>query len=377
MVQDMIKRNIRVLHFYKTSLPSTIGGVEVFMDTLCNATADLKVENTILALSEKPAGNPINMAKYHVIQAKQNFFVASTGFSISAFAKFRKLATEADIIHYHFPNPFADMLHFICKINKPTVVTYHSDIIKQSKLMRLYKPLMQKFLRSMTKIITTSPNYFATSDILKTYKEKVAVITIGLNKDRFPALNIERLAYWKQRLPEKFFLFIGAMRYYKGLSIALDAIKGTNYNLVLAGVGPVEKKLKEHATKNGLDNVYFLGAISEEDKIVLHYLSYAFVFPSNLRSEAFGISLIEAAALRKPLISCEIGTGTSFVNIDKETGLVIEPSSPTALRKAMQFLIENPNKALEFGVNAEKRYWQLFTAEKQAQAYLEVYKEML
>ncbi len=46
------------------------------------------------------------MAGYNVYQSKQTFFIASTGFSISAFKMFKKLVNNTDIIHYHYPNPF-------------------------------------------------------------------------------------------------------------------------------------------------------------------------------------------------------------------------------------------------------------------------------
>ena len=86
-----------------------------------------------------------------------------------------------------------------------------------------------------------------------------------------------------------------------------------------------------------------------EDKIALLHLCYGFIFPSHLRSEAFGISLLEAATVGRPMISCEIGTGTTFVNAANETGLVINPGSPLALREAMQYLLDNPAIAAKMG----------------------------
>lgn len=372
-----MNKSIRVLHFHKTSLPQSIGGIESFIDTLCRASSKYNIRNTVLSLAKEPSKTPINMESYEVHQAKQLFELASAGFSISAIKKFKQLADNADIIHYHFPNPFADILHFICKIDKPTVLTYHSDIIKQRYLLKLYTPLMYNFLNSVDHIVSTSPNYFATSDNLKHHTKKVTIIPIGINTAAYPKLNEERIKYWNTRLPKPFFLFIGAMRYYKGLHVALDAISGTDIQLAIAGIGGIEADLKHQAQKNRLENVDFLGMISDEDKIALLSLCYGFIFPSHLRSEAFGISLLEAAAYGKPLISCEIGTGTSFVNQHDVTGLVIEPSSSKALKNAMQYLLDNPEKASEFGNNARIRSQTLFTAENQAHSYYKIYKELL
>jgi glycosyltransferase involved in cell wall biosynthesis len=72
-------------------------------------------------------------------------------------------------------------------------------------------------------------------------------------------------------------------------------------------------------------------------------------FPSHLRSEAFGISLLEGAMYGKPMISSEIGTGTTYINIDQQTGLVVPPSDPQALREAMRTLWDDPQLAQEMG----------------------------
>lgn len=369
--------NLRVLHFYKTSLPQSKGGIELFIDTLCNTTANYGIKNTVLSLAKVPARSPLSIGNYTVHHAKQNLFIAATGFSISAFAKFKKLATEADIIHYYFPNPFADILHLACRIKKPSIVTYHSDIIRQKTLLKFYTPLMHKFLKSVDHIVFTSPNYFITSQVLQCYHNKVSLIPIGIDAESYPKLNPQKLLYWKNKLPHPFFLFIGVLRYYKGLHIALDAIKGTPIQLAIAGANGLEQKLQRQVEKNKMANAHFLGFITDEDKVVLLHLCHGFVFPSHLRSEAFGISLLEAAMYGKPLISCDIGTGTSYVNIHRHTGLVIAPASKSELRQAMIYLLENPDKAAAFGKNARNRYKELFTADKQTHAYLNAYHKLL
>lgn len=101
------------------------------------------------------------------------------------------------------------------------------------------------------------------------------------------------------------------------------------------------------------------------------------VFPSHLRSEAFGISLLEGAMFGKPMISSEIGTGTSYINIHGETGLVVAPSNPQAFREAMRSLWENPQRATEMGRRAEARYRKLFTADEMGQKWAQLYQELL
>ena len=89
-----------------------------------------------------------------------------------------------------------------------------------------------------------------------------------------------------------------------------------------------------------------------------------------------GISLLDGAMFGKPLISSEIGTGTTFINIANETGLVVPPSDPIALRQAMQWLCDHPQRAAEMGAQALKRYREHFTAEKMVNAYAQMYREL-
>ena len=368
---------MNVLHVYKTSVYQSFGGVETFIDTLCSKGHSFGVLNSVLTLDSSPNSDPILINGYSIHQSKQNFYLASTGFSASAFRDFQELAKESDIIHYHFPNPFADLLHLITRPNKPSVVTYHSDIIRQKLLLQFYLPIQRKFLSSVDRIIATSPNYLSSSQTLKEFENKVSVIPIGIDHLAYESPSLDRLKFWRKKIPQPYFIFIGAMRYYKGLEILLNAVRDTNIHIVIVGTGEFEKSLKIQASELQLRNVDFLGIVNDQDKLALLYLSHGFVFPSHMRSEAFGVSLLEAAAVGRPLISCEIGTGTSFVNINNETGIVISPGSPEELRRAMKFLLNNPRTASKMGNNAKERSLNLFTAHQQAQAYFKVYSELL
>jgi rhamnosyl/mannosyltransferase len=306
-----------------------------------------------------------------------DFEFASNACSVASFGALARLAQEADVVHYHFPWPFMDLAHFIARVKKPTVVTYHSDIVRQKNMLRLYRPLKQRFLRSVDAIVATSPNYMESSPVLARYRDKTRIITYGLDQTTYPQPDLARLSHWRQRIGPKFFLFVGVLRYYKGLHLLLEAAKGTEYPVVIVGAGPEEAVLKAQAARLGVNNVVFVGAVGEEDKVALLSLCYALAFPSHLRSEAFGISLLEGAMYGKPMISCEIGSGTTYINIDGETGLVTPPDDPLALRAAMRTLWDNPEMARAMGARAAARFQEVFTAEKMAASYVSLYRELV
>ncbi|WP_328517920.1 glycosyltransferase [Citrobacter enshiensis] len=262
-------------------------------------------------------------------------------------------------------------------MKKPTVVSYHSDIVKQKSFLRLYTPLMNRFLNSVNCIVAASPNYAQTSPVLQKFKSKVKVVPYGLDEKSYPKADDERISYWKNKFGDKFFLFVGAFRYYKGLHTLLEAVHTTSLPVVIVGGGTVETELKLRAKELNLSHVHFVGALPDEDKAALLTLCYSVVFPSHLRSEAFGITLLEGALYGKPLISCEIGTGTSYINLNKKTGLVVLPSDKIALRSAMIQLWENEDLAKQYGENAKTRFYELFTSQKMIKGYHSIYNAMI
>ena len=369
---------MRVLHFFKTYWPDTFGGVERTIHAIAKGTAKYGIQSEVLSLSKTPEQNSCEFDGHIAHKAKLDFEFASTGFSREVFGRFRELSEKADIVHYHFPWPVMDVVHLASQLKKPTIVTYHSDIVKQRILLRLYKPLMHRFLKSVDRIVATSPNYVATSEVLRRYRAKTTIIPLGLDESDYPRASDDVKAHWRERFPKPFFLFVGVLRYYKGVHILLEAAKQTELDIVLVGEGPMMSSLTAYAKEHSLRNVHFLGALPDTDKTALLELSTGFVFPSHLRSEAFGLSLVEAAMFGKPMISCEIGTGTSYVNVPLETGIVAPPDDPLALAEALEALSKNGAAcALRYGANARDRYLANFTADKMAGAYFDLYHQLL
>ncbi|MDQ1094837.1 glycosyltransferase involved in cell wall biosynthesis [Xanthomonas sacchari] len=368
---------MRVLHVYKTALPDSIGGIEQVVHTLAQHAQARGVHSEVLALcgDAAQAGTRIH-AGYTLHRLQRIAEVASMPVSLGLVRRYAQLARRADLIHYHFPWPFMDALHFAASAGTPSVLTYHSDIVRQRQLLRLYRPLQRRFLRSVDRIVATSPNYLATSPVLAEHRAKVSVIPIGLDAAPQHAASPQRVAAWRARLGPRFLLFVGVLRYYKGVRFLLQAAQGLQIPIAIAGDGPEAAALRAQAQASGLSHVHFLGRVDETDKHALLAACEALVLPSHLRAEAFGISLLEAAMHAKPMISCELGTGTSFVNVDGETGLVVPPADPAALRDAMRYLWDHPPIAAAFGGHAEARYRRLFAADGMVDAYLALYRRI-
>lgn len=368
---------MNVLHVYKTFYPDSVGGLEQVIAQTVLATSRLGVRNRVLSLSQKPAPAVRRFGRSVHIRFRETASIASNSFSLQLAARFGQQARWADLIQYHFPWPFGDLLHLLWRVDTPSLVTYHSDIVRQRRLLALYRPVMNAFLRRVDQIVATSPNYLETSEVLRRFKDKTSVIPIGLDPQTYPAAETHRVAHWERELGRRFFLFVGVIRYYKGLHILLDAVAGTRLPVVIVGAGPIEDELRRRAAALRLDNVRFLGSVPEEDKVALLHLCAAVVFPSHLRSEAFGVSLLEGAMFGKPMISSEIGTGTSYVNAGGETGLVVPPANASALRAAMFQLLENEALRERMGQAARRRFLERFTASRMGESYAALYRRLL
>lgn len=367
---------MRVLHVYRTYFPDTQGGLEETIRQICAGTGEYGVENRVFMLSRNPDPPIVNLPEAQVHRFPLNFEIASCGFSLTSVRAFSELVAWADVIHYHFPWPFADLLHLLTRVKKPALLTYHSDVVRQRGLLRFYRPLMKYFLSKVQRVVATSPNYLATSPVLNQIRDRVSVIPIGLNQDSYPTASKIELENLRQQIGSNFFLFVGVLRYYKGLHILLKAAKNADFKVVIVGAGPIEAELKEQAETLGLDNVKFLGFVLDETKVALYHLTRAIVFPSHLRAEAFGVTLVEGAMFSKPLISTELGTGMSYINIHNETGLVVPPSDPDALRQAMDLLYNDNELARRMGRAAYQRYEKLFTGHGMGKKYFNIYSKL-
>ena len=365
---------MRILHVYRTYFPDSQGGIEELIRQICLYTKSRGIDNRLLALSANAEPRVLRHNEVKVYRARRDIEVASCGMSLQAFAIHERLAKWADLIHYHFPWPFGDLLHLTSRVRRPTVLTYHSDIVRQRALRLLYRPLMNRFLHTVDCIVGTSPNYFATSDVLRRFQDKVEIVPIGLNEHTYPEVSPDIRAEMRASTVKAFFCS----------SASCATTRACTYCSTPSPTRPSasssrvrdrqERELLDQARRLRLDNVYFTGYVSDEQKVALLSLCRSVVFPSYLRTEAFGVTLLEGAMYGKALISTEVGSGTSHVNIGGETGLVVAPGSAPALRQAMDRIHDCPEMADAMGRRARQRFDQLFTGDLMGERYDAIYR---
>jgi rhamnosyl/mannosyltransferase len=376
LVKTDALRPLRVLHIYKAWTPDTFGGVEQFITTLCAGAWAYGIESRVAYLAP---GYRLAAVRHRGIAGYRfpmQWEFASTGLSLPFLFGYRRLAAWADILHFHFPWPYADLVHLLSGVSTPFLVTYHLDITRQRALRKFYAPLRSWFLWRASRIVATSDNYADSSPVLRKLSHKTAVIPLAVEDTARGTAHPARTAYWRHRFGKGFVLFVGVLRYYKGLHVLLEAAPAIRAPIVIVGSGPCEQALKRQARASGLRHVTFVGEVDALDKDALYRLSALFVFPSHVRSEAFGLALLEASMYGKPSVSCEIGTGSSFVNRHEETGLVVEPENPHDLSAAVNRLLTNRQERELFGRNARKRYLDHFTTDAMIGRYAQQYQQI-
>ena len=370
---------MRILHVVKSYYPDSEGGIESAIAQLSRATRAHGLRHHVFTVNARGDGRArhasASVAHASPIQAR----VAGVDFTLTGIPRFGALARRCDVIHYHFPWPCAHLLATAVPSGPPRLATYHADISRNPRLLRLYRPFMQRFLDRLDAVVATSSQYAESSRVLRALDPaRLHVIPLGSNPpaaDPDPAGGIRR---WRAAVGEDFFLFVGVLRYYKGLRVALEALRHGRQRLVIAGEGPEMESLRERARELGVaDRVSFHGHVEEADKWALLELCRALVLPSTVRAEAFGMALLEAAAAGRPAITTELGTGTSYVVQHEQTGLVVPPGDDRALAGAMQRLAGDPVLAHNLGQAARRRHEALFTAERYAQAHVRLYRDLL
>ncbi len=373
---------MNILHVYKDYYP-VLGGIENHVKVLAEAQARAGHNVIVLVTARGPRTTIEDLGGVRVIKAGRFATVASAPLSLSLPIILARL--RPDITHLHFPYPLGEAAQALLGRSRRTVITYHSDIVRQQGLLRLYRPLLWHVLAKADRIIATSPNYIATSPYLQRFADKCVIIPLGVDVDRFQQADPAQVAAIRAKGGQRpILLFVGRLRYYKGLDDLLRAmalLRDTQDHptatLLICGSGPMEAAWRALTQALGLtEQVHFLGDVPEETLPALYHAADLYVLPANSRAEAFGVALLEAMAAGLPVISTEVGTGTSYVNIHGETGLIVPPRDPERLAQAIATLLSDPALRQRLGRQAQARVHAEFSQATMIERVLALYSEV-
>ncbi len=369
--------NLRILQVYKDYYP-VLGGMENHIRMLSEALVRRGNQVTVLVTDPTARTHIEELNGVHIVKAGRLATISSTPISLSLFAWVRRL--HADIAHLHFPYPIGELAYMFAGRSRKMLLSYHSDIVRQKYLLQVYKPFLYQLLARADRITVSSPNYVRSSPYLRTVSSKCVVIPHGTDLHRFEGTQavMSRARETRQRYDAPLILFVGLLRYYKGLSFLIEAMAQVDAKLLVVGQGPMGKEWRALSRRLGLtERVVFLGRVGEEELVALYHACDVFVLPAIHRSESWGAVQVEAMACGKPVVCTELGTGTSFVNQHGLTGLVVPPRDAEALATAVRKLLQEDEVRRQMGERARERALGEFSLATMVDRVTDLYAQIL
>ena len=303
--------------------------------------------------------------------------VAATMMAPAMIGVLKRMCGDYDIIHIHHPDPMAALALRLSGYKGRVIVHWHSDILSQKVLMKLYRPLQSWMLRRADTIVGTTPVYVEQSPELKAFQDKVTYIPIGI--EPVPEAP-EKAAEIRSRYPGKKIIYsLGRLVPYKGYEYLIRAARYLNdgYHIVIGGGGPLRKDLQKLIDGLDLDSrVTLLGFVPEEDAAAWYRACDVFCLSSIWKTEAFAIVQIEAMSCGKPVVATKIPeSGVSWVNADDESGVNVTPADPVALADAIMAITADDEAYGEFCRSARERYEKMFTFEGMIDNCMKLYED--
>ncbi len=292
---------------------------------------------------------------------------------------------KIDLVHSHWILPqglTGALLHRIWRI--PHIATIHGSDLNLIKTTRLLK-IICRFIVRNSDVITVNSR-FMRQQLLSVdpgCDSKIVIIPMGVNPGRFrPPGNTDRKTGDKTG---HVILSVGRLIDWKGMNFLIEALpevlkRYPDTRLYIIGTGPEQENLRKKSTELNITKaVHFLGNVRSEDILNYFYSADVFVLPSINKSgetEGLGVVLLEAMAAGCPVIGSNVG-GIPDIIIDGETGFLVPEQNPRVLADRIIQILSDPGISEKFREKGYSRVSELFTWEKIAGRFSELYSQVL
>jgi len=291
-------------------------------------------------------------------------------------------AEKFDIVHLHEP-----LMPMLCTTvlrlsNTATIGTFHAFNARPGYAFLGYnfgKPfstiLLKRWFRRLDgKIAVSRP---AMEFVRKYFPGYYNIIPNGVDLERFsPDVSpIDEFGDGKVNI-----LFVGRLEKRKGADYLLKAYRRVkqeipNSRLIIVGPGTrLRKKYEKQVMRSGLKDVVFVGYVGYDE--LPRYYKTADVFCSPATGwESFGIVLLEAMAMGKPIVASDIGGYTGIVTHGVD-GLLVPPKDGEVLAQALISLMTDESLRQQMGARGRVKALE-YSWENVAQKVLNYYVRVL
>lgn len=355
------------------------GGVEKVMYDLLTGLAVRGIQCDMLcAYGEKGSAQISVLSDCKIICTKTLAKKYATMISPQMVSTLRRIASNYDIIHVHHPDPMAAIALRLSGYKGKVVLHWHSDIVKQKKLLSFYLPLQQWLIHRADLIVGTTPVYIAASSYLKDVQHKCTYLPIGINAVKPDESQVAAIRF---RYPGRKIVFsLGRLVHYKGYKYLVEAAKylDDSFMVLIGGTGVLRDELQQQIEREGVaDRVRLLGYVADSELPAYYGACDIYCLSSFMKTEAFAIVQIEAMSCGKPVVCCNIeGSGVPWVNADGVSGLVVEPENSRALADAIRSITSDESLYRQLSAGARQRFEQLFRKELAVNRCLELYRQV-
>ncbi len=380
---------LRVVMVNKYYSPPHLGGVEMALRTLSEGLVEhAGARVRALVSNEGPELIEETIAGVEVVRLPRRLRLSSAPVALGMRGALRRESHRLgpdgrpeppDIVNLHSPYPWGELSFLFSRVDVPSVLLYHSDIVRQKRLLAAYRPFLEGILDRVDLIVTSSQNMVDNSQFLTPRAAKCRVVPYGLPAARLnstPAIERRAAELRAAHGGRRIVLFVGRLVYYKGADILVQAMNGVDADMVLIGEGPLEGDLRTLAAQTGVARrATFLAPQDDQELLAWYRAADVFCLPSVARSEAFGLVQIEAHAAGTPVVSTDLPTSVPYANLHEVTGLTVPSGDVQALREALVRLLSDAELRARLGRQAQARALREFTVPRMVAGMLDVYAE--
>lgn len=291
---------------------------------------------------------------------------------LSKVKKMLKQGFEFELIdaHYIYPDGVAAVL--IGKlVGKPVVITARGSDINVIMNYMLPRLLIKWAINNASAVITVSKALRDKIKNLDVSQSDISVLRNGVDLTLFrPSENRNRLRK-SLNLSKKTILSVGNLIPLKGHHLIIEAlIDLPGCELLIAGAGPEELKLKQLAAKYSLDNkVFFLGSLNQVD--LQKYYSASDVLVLASESEGWANVLLESMACGTPVVATNVGGASEIVQTET-AGILVKARNVESIRAGIKRMIENYPNRVEV-----RQYAELFSWKETSDGQYELFKKIM